>query len=69
MTRFRLHRGWLPSLPEILFGLVTAAAIGYLQTGTCPATAGGTAGTASLLQRAKAARVIEPGQRSGMWAD
>jgi C-terminal processing protease CtpA/Prc len=48
---------------------LTAAAIGYLQTGSCPATAGGTAGTASLLQRANATRVIEPGQRSGMWAD
>ncbi|MGE5864947.1 MAG: S41 family peptidase [Rhizobacter sp.] len=48
---------------------LTAAAIGYLQTGACPATAGGGAGTASLLQRADVPRVIEPGQRSGMWAD
>lgn len=49
---------------------LTAAAIGYLETGTCPATAGGTAGPTSVLQRALApTRVVEPGHRSGMWAD
>lgn len=49
---------------------LTAAAIGYLQTGSCPATAGGTAGTSGLLRQATSPRrVVEPGQRAGMWAD
>ena len=49
---------------------LTAAAVGYLQTGSCPVAAG-PVGQARALSATRAVRPrsTEPGERQGMWAD
>ena len=48
-----------------------AAAVGYLQTGACPAVAPAAADRAAALSAARQSRDArpEPGERQGMWAD
>jgi len=49
---------------------LTAAALGYLQTGSCPvAVAPGPQSRALGLPRATNRPTTEPGERQGMWAD